>query len=385
MHLWLTLFAMLCAPLALLGAAYYAICIWASRRFLRENASLRRQNFTPPVSLLKSLKGVDPHMYTAFRSHCVLDYPQYEVLFGVNDLNDAAVELVQRLQREFPNVALRIIHCPEVLGTNGKVSTLAQMIPKAQYEHVLINDSDIVVPPDFLSRVVHHFADDRVGMVTTLYRAIAGKTLGSKLEALGISADFMGGVLVAREMEGGIHFALGATMATTKSALAKIGGLESIVEYLGDDYELGVRISAAGYQVRLADVVVETALPDYNFRSFWVHQLRWARNVKDRRKSQYCGLIVTFGLVWAVLGVVAAPRVWWTWAVLAITSLIRFGAALGIGRDVLSDPQLPGDLWLVPVRDFVALAVWIASFFGNTVEWRGMRFRLKDGKLMPIR
>jgi len=218
-------------------------------------------------------------------------------------------------------------------------------------------------------------------MVTSLYRGLAGKSLPSKLEALGLSTDFMGGVLVAREMEGGVRFALGATMATTKRVLREIGGLELLVDYLGDDYELGARTAAARYKVELSDVVVETAMPDYNFRNFWMHQLRWARNVRDRRPAQYFGLIVTFGLAWGILAVLVEPRAWWTWAELAVVALLRVMAALAIGREVLRDPNATRDLWLLPLRDFVALAVWIASFAGNQIEWRGLKFRIKNGRL----
>jgi ceramide glucosyltransferase len=331
---------------------------------------------------MKSLKGVDPHMYEAFRSHCLLDYPEYEVLFGVSDAADPAVALVARLQQEFPHVPLRLVHCPERLGANGKVSNLAQMLSACRHEYVLINDSDIVAPGDYLRQVVRPFADAKVGMVTTLYRAIAGRTLGSKLEALGIATDFMGGVLIAREMEG-IRWALGATIATTKSVLAAIGGLAAMADYLGDDYELGARAWVAGYQVALAGVVVETTLPDYNWRAFWEHQLRWGRNVKDRRAGQYLGLSVTFGLAWSWLAVFLVPFAWWSWSALALASLSRLAAALTVGVGVLHDRQVRRDLWLVPVRDFAALALWIASFFGDTVMWRGERFRLNHGKLQP--
>ena len=248
-------------------------------------------------------------------------------------------------------------------------------------EHILINDSDIVAGSDYLRRVMSAFAGEKVGMVTTLYRGLAGKTLPSKLEALGLSTDFMGGVLVARAMEGGVRFALGATIATTKSVLRDIGGLEALVDYLGDDYELGARTAAAGYQVELADAVVETALPDYTWRAFWAHQMRWARNVRDRRRAQYFGLIATFGLAWGILAVLAAPSVWWTWVALALVVVLRVAAAIAIGRRVLGDPNVLSDLWLLPLRDFAALAVWLASFAGNEVEWRGLKFRVRDGKL----
>ena len=382
MHLALTMIAAVCALLALAGAAYFGLCVWAARRFKRKSATVG--DFAPPVSLLKSLKGLDPHMYEAFRSHCLQDYGEYELLFGVSDPKDPALELVARLQQEFPQRAVRVVSCPTSLGLNGKVSTLAQLLPQARYEHILINDSDIVAGPDYLRRVMSEFAGENVGMVTTLYRGLAGKSLPSKIEALGLSTDFMGGVLVAREMEGGVRFALGATIATTKTVLREIGGLEALVDHLGDDYELGARTAAAGYKVELADAVVETALPDYTWGEFWAHQMRWARNVKDRRRAQYFGLIVTCGLAWGILAVLAAPWAWWTWAALAAVALLRISAAVAIGRGVLDDPIVLRDLWLLPLRDIAALAVWLASFAGNEIEWRGLKFRVRDGKLERV-
>jgi ceramide glucosyltransferase len=386
MHSVLTAVALLCALLALAGTAYFTMCIAAAQRFRRDCSRLSpvETPSTPPVSILRSLKGLDPHMYSAFRSHCSLDYPEYEVLFGASDANDPALALVEKLRDEFPQAMLRVVHCPQALGLNGKVSNLAQMLPQARYEHIIINDSDILVPRDYLQRVLAPLAQPEVGMVTTLYRGLAGRTLGSKLEALGLSTDFSGSVLVARVMEGGIRFALGATIATTKTVLREIGGVEPLADYLGDDYELGARTAAAGYQVRLADIVVETALPDYSFREFWAHQLRWARNVRDRRGAQYFGLIVSFGLIWAVLAVVAAPGAWWTWLAFTVTAALRLTSAVVVGRGVLADPQVLRDLWLLPLRDLVALAIWLVSYFGDEVEWRGMRFRLRHGKLERI-
>jgi ceramide glucosyltransferase len=372
--------AAVCA-LALAGAAYFALCVWAAGRFRRAAGRAGRIDFEPPVSILKSLKGLDPRMYDAFRSHCRFDYGEYELLLGASAPDEPALALVARLQREFPHRSIRVVRCPLTLGANGKVSTLAQVLPEAKYEYILINDSDIVAPPDYLRRVMTLLADERTGLVTSLYRGLAGNTLPSRMEALGLSTDFMGGVLVAREIERGVRFALGATMATTKSVLRQIGGLENLVDYLGDDYELGARTAAAGYKVELTDVVVETALPDYSFDQFWAHQLRWARNVKDRRHAQYFGLIVTFGLAWGLVAVAAHPRAWWTWAALAVVAATRLLAAIAVGRNVLHDPLVLRDLWLIPLRDLTALAVWIVSFAGNQVEWRGMKFRVRDGKL----
>jgi ceramide glucosyltransferase len=341
-------------------------------------------SFTPPVSILKPLKGTDPEIYESFRSHCLQDYPDYEIIFGVSDPKDSAIPEVERLRHEFPDRAIRLVHCRENLGTNTKVSNLAQMLREARFEHLIVNDSDIRVDPDYLRRVTAGLRDAATGMVTCLYRGLAAPTLGSRLEALGISTDFCAGVLAARQLEGGIRFGLGSTMAFRRSDLAAIGGFETIVDYLADDYELGRRIAAQGKKVELSEVVVETFLPPYSFRAFLGHQLRWARGVRDSRKWGYAGLALTFGLVWSALTLALAKAAPWALVLFGLVLLLRFAVAFVVGKLVLKDRQVVPWLALIPLRDVVALLVWLLSFAGHTVDWRGDSFRLKDGKLARI-
>ena len=209
-------------------------------------------------------------------------------------------------------------------------------------------------------------------------------TLGSRLEALGISTDFCASVLAARQLEGGIRFGLGSTLAFRRADLEKIGGFTSFVDYLADDYELGRRIAGLGLTVTLSDVVVETYLPSYRLREFFAHQLRWARGVRDARAGGYLGLIFTFGFLWALLALTASRGAFWAWSLLAFTLLLRFVVALVVGRGVLQDRRTMKDAWLIPLRDLLAVVVWIASLGGHTVTWRGDRFHLKDGKLSRI-
>jgi ceramide glucosyltransferase len=365
---------------------YYLVCLWSGASFLRERSvSLHSRNasgFLPPVSILKPLKGVDPEIYESFRSHCVQDYPEFEIIFGVSDLADPAVANVAQLQKEFPHLSIKLIVCEKILGTNVKVSNLAQMLLHARYENLIVNDSDIRVNPDYLRRVMAPLADQRVGMVTCLYRGIAAETLGSKLESLGISTDFSPGVLVAQKLEGALGFGLGSTLAFRRADLARVGGFESILDHLADDYELGRRVAGLGLQVKLSDVVVETHLPSYSLRSFLSHQLRWARGIRDARAGGYFGLIATFGVMWSLLNVLAARGAAWSWAVLAAVFLLRFAVALAVGSSALRDRQVVPDFWLLPLRDLIAVALWLVSFFGHTVTWRGDAFVLKNGKLI---
>src|SRR5438477_160704 len=251
------------------SSIYYLICLGSAAAFLRalkagEGARSTQPLFLPGVSILKPLKGTDPDIYESFRSHCLQDYPEYEIVFGVSDPDDPAVASVQRLQREFPDRTIRLVVSPNKLGPNVKVSNLEQMLQSARYQHLLVNDSDIRVEADYLRRVIAPLADQRVGMVTCLYRGVATPTFGSQLESLGISTDFCPGVLVARQLEGGLRFGLGSTLTLRRDDLERIGGFRSVVDFLADDYEIGRRITALGLQVLLVDVDVETHLPAYD-------------------------------------------------------------------------------------------------------------------------
>src|SRR5215472_11061968 len=368
------------------SCAYYLLCLagsWAlfhSRDVARRDLSAEM----PAVSILKPLKGTDPEMYEGFRSHCLQDYPNYEIIFGVSDPSDPAVGSVEALRKEFPQRSIQLIICSKILGANVKVSNLEQMVQAARYECLIVNDSDIRVEPDYLRRVVPPLSDGTTGMVTCLYRGVAATTLGSRLEALGISTDFCAGVISARLLESGVSFGLGSTLAFRRDDLNKIGGFKSLLDFLADDYELGNRISHLGLKVVLSDAVVETHLPAYDFRGFLAHQMRWARGVRDARLGGYIGLVSTFGLTWALLNLQLAGPTWWAWLVLGWVVVLRIVMALVVGKLVVGDRQVLGLLWLLPIRDLIAVAIWIASFWGHVVIWRGDRFELRNGRLIRM-
>jgi ceramide glucosyltransferase len=220
-----------------------------------------------------------------------------------------------------------------------------------------------------------------VGLVTALYRGRAHSTLPSRLEALGIATDFQAGVLLSRMIEGGLHYGLGSTLAISRNALNMIGGLTPLVDYLADDYELGARVAKAGYRVVLCAEVVETGVPAYDWQGFADHQLRWARTVRDARPWGYAGLIFTHGLALALLNVLASglsPLSVW---LLALSFFLRLAVAMTVGAAVLADHQVLPNLWLLPLRDLIAMGIWAFGFASNTIVWRGQHFELKDGKL----
>jgi ceramide glucosyltransferase len=373
--------------LTLAGMGYFLVSMLAARVYLFSR-SKQAANFAPKVSVLKSLKGLDPGMMAAFRSQCIQNYAgEFEVLFGVSSLQDPAVAAVEQLKAEFPAVAVRLVECPERLGTNGKVSTLVQLAGHARFDFLLINDSDITVSPRYLERVMGCFAESQgnekaeVGLVTALYRGRAHDTLFSRFEAMGIATDFMAGLLVSKIIEGGLHYGLGSTLAVSREALEKSGGLLPLVNYLADDYELGARITRAGYRVALSAEVVETGIPAYDWKGFVGHQLRWLRTVRDARPGGYAGLLVTHGFGLAVLNLIASgvsPLSLW---LLGLGFFLRLSQAMMVGAEVLGDHQVLATLWLLPLRDVVAMGLWAAGLTGNTIVWRGERFVLRNGKL----
>lgn len=341
-------------------------------------------NQFPPVSILKPLKGVDPAMWESFCSHCEQDYHHYQLIFGVSDPADPAIALVHRLKQEYPGRDIQLVVSDQALGTNTKVSTLAQMVPAARHDVLLVNDSDIRVAPGYLRSVISPLADDSVGLVTCLYRGVAAGTLGSRLEALGISTDFVPGVLSAKFLEGGLRFGLGSTLAFRRSDLQAVGGFEALADYLADDYELGRRIAGTGKRVALADIVVDTFLPAYSVRQFIQHQLRWSRTIRDARRWGYVGLLLTFGVPWALATLLATRGAGWAWLLLALTVAVRLAVAFGSALAVLRDRQILRDVFLLPLRDLIAPVVWALSFAGNQISWRGDLFYLKDGRLARI-
>jgi ceramide glucosyltransferase len=266
------------------------------------------------------------------------------------------------------------------------------MLAVARHSHVIIADSDIRVPADYLRRVLAPLADPAVGMVTCLYRGVPAATLGSKLESVTTAVHFAAGVMAARLLDSGLRFALGSTIVTTRETLSRIGGLEPLVDYLADDYELGARTATAGMKVVLSDLVVDHYVPPYSLGGFLEHQLRWGRGMRQSRPAGYAGLFVTYLLVWAVAAAVLlslTPSGACTLsrhAAAALTAGLAFRLALtgSVGIRLLGDRSLWRRLWLIPISDLLGLLVWMGSYTGRTVTWRGERFVLQEGKLRAL-
>ena len=379
---------------AILGLAlgplfYYLVGIYSAWRFFRiahrDTGQTPPANpEAPPISVLKPIRGLDPGAYENFASFCRQDYPsEFEILFAVNDPNDTAVPVVQKLIADFPGRAIRLILVAERLGPNTKVSNLCRLVREARYDLLVITDSDVRVEPGYLRSVAAMFRDPGVGGVTALYRGRDNLQFVAAMDCVGSSAAFCGAALVARELEG-LKFMMGSTMATTKERLAEIGGSEAMVELHSDDYELGRRIAARGYRIELLPEPVWMAFPSLTLGAYLRHELRWAIGIRNIRPGGHFGMLFTHGLPWAIAAACVASSAAVAAGYLGAYFVLRFAMAWAVGVWGLRDPVLRRRIWLLPVRDLLSFFVWLASFGMNRIEWRGSSFTLEKGRMIPV-
>ncbi len=369
----------LCAPCA--AFLYYVVATYCALRFFLRSPA-RNIGFTPGVSILKPVRGVDREAYENFSSFCAIDYPDYEILFGVSDPQDPAVPIIQRVIREFPERSIRLFAGIKRTGPNDKASILACLSAEASHELLAISDSDTRVEPGYLRAVVSPFSDPNVGAVTCLYRGINARTLGDSMEAIGISSDFFAGVLVAEQFAG-TRFALGASMAVARAQLNEIGGFEALSEFLLDDFEMGNRIAALGYRVVLLPYAVSMVLPSESLRGFWQRQVRWAVGIRSTNAASHWGLLLTQGLPLTLLAMAVSRSAADAGLYAAGYLLTRYAMAWSVGVWGLEDSILRRRWWLAPVRDALFFLVWLASIPKSRVNWRGKAFHVSKGRLAP--
>jgi len=383
---WL-LFALRLALLlcVIASIAYCGIALWAGWLWLRDRRRQRAMvSDTPPVTILIPVRGADSDAYQNFSSFCRQDYPDYQIVFGARDEGDPAVSVIKRVMADFPTRRIELVISPAEIGHNAKVSNLQNMHARAAHDLLLIVDSDIRVGPDYLRRVVAPMQDERVGMVTCLYRGVGPHTFGALMENIGFSSTFAPEVVTARAIEG-IKFALGSTILTRRELLERIGGFHAVADYLADDFLLGNYVAAEGFEVVLSDYIVEHVSGPETFAGMVRHQLRWGRSTRISRPKGYAGLILTYGTATSLLLLATLKFSSFGWLMLGAALAMRLLVVWSFGVLGLKDRTLAKYFWLVPLRDLVGFGIWAASFVGDEIQWRGTTFQvLPGGKIKPL-
>jgi ceramide glucosyltransferase len=326
------------------------------------------------ISILKPLAGLDVDLETNLRTFFQQDYANFEILFAVRSSLDPATVVVEKLQREYPHVSARLLITGEPPYANAKVFSLARMLAEAAHDLVVMSDSDVRVGPDLLKVVAGEFQNPAMGIATCPYRAVAGASFWSRLEATGMNTDFLAGILVARIVEG-MRFAVGPTIVARRRVLEAIGGFDRLKDFLAEDFAMGRFAAEAGHGVILSSYVIEHHIGSSDFRHNAAHRLRWTRSTRRSRPLGYLGQIFTMPVPLAALTAVAHPS-WWPIVPAALA--VRAAAAYAVSRGVLGVPVNWGLLF---VEDLAGFCFWIAGFFGSTITWRGRRYRLRpDGR-----
>jgi ceramide glucosyltransferase len=373
---------------------YGLIAFWCGRSFFRERKNCPllgdaagvpprctpciHRGVTPPVTILKPVKGMDAESFENFASFCRQDYPIYQVVFAVAATDDPVVPVIRRLMAEFPDRDLDLVVDGTIHGPNYKVGNLINAMPRAKHGIIIVCDSDIRVGEQYLREVCGPFADPQVGLVTSLYRTSRVPGAATALEAMGFTAEMIPNVLTARQLEG-LSFALGASMAVRREALEAIGGFPVLANCLADDYQLGNRVFRAGYRIELSGYFVESVMHREGLATVLSRQLRWARTMRVSRPGGYFASGITQPFPFACLALLAS-----CFSVAGVVAtLLLYGIRSAIvttySRSFVRDGIFPGRLWLLPFRDALAFATWGMAFLGNRVRWRGHLFRLLPG------
>jgi ceramide glucosyltransferase len=373
----------LLAGFTLAADAFYLLSILAARKFFSMPRGSGAER-PPPVSIMIPMRGADFKAYQNYAAFCRQDYPLYQIVFGARESTDSSVAIVQKLIADFPGSDIDLVICPDVIGANLKVSNLQNMYARVKHDHIVIVDSDIRAGADYLRRVLAEFSGAGVGLVTCLYRAAEAPDFAAELEAIGITAEFAPGVLMAWMIEG-VKFALGSTMATTRERLEAVGGFHALKDYLADDFMLGKLIAEQGYEVRISDYTVETAMAPAGFSSMIRHQMRWARSTRISRPLGYLGLVLTYGTALALINLLVSGGSLPSLLLLAFTLAVRMAMAWVVGVRYLGDRVLKRRFFLLPARDVLSFVIWCLSWVGRRVEWRGKLYEvLKDGRMVEV-
>jgi ceramide glucosyltransferase len=346
---------------------YCFLTMVAARNYLRM-PPLRRAS-REPVSILKPLYGADEGLEENLRSFFRQDYPSFEILMTVRGENDPEALTAKRVMEEFPLVPARLMVTGDSPRPNGKVFSLQQMFLQAKHDILLMADSDIRVTPEMTRVIASEMHDPAVALVTCPYRAVPGKSIWSRMEAVGMNTEFLGGVLVARLLDG-MNFALGCTLAVRREALESIGGLKALQNFLAEDFMMGKLVAMAGGNVVLSSYVIQHWIGGQGLRVNIRHRLRWARSTRRSRPWGYAGQVFTNPLPLALMMVTFAPRLW---PLAAITVAFRAITAWAVAGQVLEDPLTAKEWYLLPLQDMASFLTWIWGFFGNKIEWRGRR------------
>ena len=379
------IFQVLCLIPIISGSVFSILSVWTIVSFFKTSKVGKKNpkfiEFKPPVSVLKPVRGLEKNLKSQLRSICLQDYPNYQVIYSVQDPEDPALTIIKEIQDEIGSKRVAIVISDVEAGANGKVNNLLGAIKKADYEIIIISDSDTYLKPNYIENIVAPLSNPEVGCVCTLFKAIQADQWFEKMELLSINADFMPSVIFAT-VTGASNACLGPSIAISRSTLKQIGGLESLADYLVEDYEIGRRVWTSEKEMVILPYVIDTVIDLENWQHWWNHQVYWDQNTYLARPGAFIATIliraIPFALLFAILRLGDPLGL----LVLAVTIAIRLLTAF-ITLKELDDREGLRSIYLLPLRDILGLIFWMLAFTQRTVLWRGVEYKLtKNGKMV---
>lgn len=370
--------------ICLCSLGYMAFALFAIERFnFKRKKIISEKTYQPKVTLLKPIYGLDPELTENLRSFCQQNYPEYQVIFGLHDENDPALPIVEKVIKEFSELDVSVVIDSRIYGCNRKVSNLMNMFPTAKYDYLLIADSDMRVPSNYLSEVMAPFVDTSIGAVTCLYSGSARGKLVSSLNAMFINSWFLPSVLISQLIQP-IKYCLGATMIVRRDLLNKMGGFHALSDYLADDYMLGKFVTDQGYKIHLSNFVVENIVEEASFKDLLLHELRWARTL---RRVEPLGYFFTFltdtfviGMFTTLILYITTQNLAWALVPVLLASIAR--VLLHIRTRQITNASQAGPIWLIPLRDLLSFCIRVISFTGTSIQWRNNAFNVDQSGLI---
>jgi ceramide glucosyltransferase len=367
---------------AAIPGVYYLLALYSSARyFLSWKRVPPNSDFTPPISCLKPIKGLDSDAYENYASFCRQDYPEYEILFCV-DRDDPALPILEKLVHDFPQRHIRLLFGSGRSAINDKIGRLVRLVSEAQYDLLVITDGDIRVGPDYLRAVAAPFRDPKVGGATCIYASTEETTLVQELQSIGMISDFFAGIFVAWQLEG-VKFAFGQTIVTRRQNIAAFGGYEAIDNRPADDLRVGRLIAELGYEVKLLPYVVLSVADFASLSDLFYKRVRWMTVMRLMRPRGHFGLIFTWGLPWALVAIVSHPTMAIAVGYLGVYAVLRLAMTWLIGVWGMKQSGLWKKMFLIPVWDAMAFIIWLISFGRKSIRWRGVEYFIREGILVP--
>jgi ceramide glucosyltransferase len=379
----LTVAAYIFLGFAAIPFIYYLLVLFSTVHFFsaERNYSAPNSDYTPPISCLKPIKGLDDDAYENYASFCRQDYPEYEIVFCV-DKDDPALPLLEKLIRDFPQRRIRLLFGSGRDAINDKVGRLVRLVNEAQYDLLVITDGDIRVKPDYLRTVAAPFRDPKIGAATCLYASTEETNFIQELQTIGMISDFFPGIMVAWELDG-IRFTFGQTIVMTRKSNAGFGGYQVIENRPADDLLAGRLVAEQGLKVELLPYVVQTVADFQSMRDLLYKRVRWMTVMRLMRPWGHLGLIFTWGLVWSLLAIAVHPSATTALAYLGTYALLRLLMTWLMGIWGMKQAGLWKKMLLIPLWDLLAFSIWMASFTRNSIRWRGVNYFIRNGMLVP--